>query len=154
MEADASQEQTSLWVVDHSRSPVDDSPEVLAFLTPKEATTSYVAKPRASLVVACQDNKTKLYVVTSMYLISDQVEVVTRIDNAQAEKNFWSISTDRRAAGLWRGQQSIPLLRKLKDSDRLFVRIRDKDVTDATYDLTGVGKVVDAVAEACNWSPT
>ncbi|WP_299937368.1 type VI secretion system-associated protein TagO [uncultured Nitratireductor sp.] len=144
-------ETRSRWIIREKSSPVDDSPGVLAYLDPESVTSTYVAKAKATLVVVCQEGNTKAYFLTSMLLGPDPVEVTTRVNKEPAEISSWSVSTDRRAAGLWGGDDAITFLKAMNDGDQMFVRIRDGDVTSATYDLTGIDAVKSATSFACQW---
>ena len=99
----------------------------------------------------CAENTTSVLVATNMYMIDDVVEVVTRIDENDAQTDHWSRTTNRTAVGLGFGAKAVPFLRQLSDAKKLTIRIQDRNRITAEYDLGDISQQIEKIRSACNW---
>lgn len=142
---------SATWDVRRERSDIDDSPAVYATLSPIDSSGTGILNRGLTLLVRCSENTTSVMLHTDMFM-SDNPRVTIRFGNAPAETTRWSRSSNYQAAGLWSGGQSIPFLRKLKNGERLVVRVEARERQDAVFNLGNVEEVVSEVATACNWT--
>jgi type VI secretion system VasI family protein len=144
---------TSSWSVTEDKSPLDDSVQISAGLTPSHVSYTGIGEGQAYLIVRCQDHTTSLYVATNMFMVSDTISVTTRISDEKAVQSKWDRSTNYKAVGLWDGGQSIPFIKRFTDNGTLAIRVQDKDKLDAQFDLADVSSVIAKVSTACGWKP-
>lgn len=139
------------WYVTEEKSAIDDSPKVTAILAPLDGGGNVVTP--TGLVVRCVENTTSVIISTENFAFGeDYGRVTTRFDSGPAETTRWEISSNGRSFGLWEGAKAIPFLKKLRDANKLAVRVVANQQSDMTFDLTGGASVVDKIAAACNWS--
>ncbi|HEV7321513.1 MAG TPA: type VI secretion system-associated protein TagO [Ensifer sp.] len=141
----------SLWEVQEEVSPVDDSKVVTAALMPAKSTSTGFDNASAYLLMSCREQTTSFIISTEMFMSGEEPTVTTRIGGAPAVTGKWSRSTNYKAVGLWSGKEAIPFIKSLKDNERLFIRLQDKDRVDAEFDLANVSEVVEKIKAACKW---
>jgi hypothetical protein len=146
------------WRIRESRSPIDDSVEVLAF-TAAENAHSPQPPPggtRATLMIACRDEQTMITVnVNDLIASVSGVSVVHRVGSAPAPSSAgWTSDQSGRTVGLWSSDKSVPVIRRMLSADRFFIRTEAPSLgaTEATFDVRGLSKFVDRIAAACGWS--
>ncbi len=139
------------WEVQEEVSPVDDSKTVKAALLPEKSTSSGFNNASAYLIMSCREQTTSFIISTEMFMTSEEPTVTTRVGDLPAVSGKWSRATNYKAVGLWNGKQAIPFIKSLKDNERLFVRLEDKDRVDAEFNLSNVSEVIEKVKSACKW---
>lgn len=152
-EAPAEPEVTSTakWEVKESKSAIDDSPTVQAYLLPTEVRGTGIGQSEMILLLRCQENTTGAVFSTDLFMTSDQAKVTLRFGDAPAETERWSVASNYKAVGRWSGAQAIPFIKRLTENEKLVVRIEDRNRTDAQFDLGNVREVAEKIATACNW---
>lgn len=150
-EKTADRDLASPWRVTEERSPIDDSPTVSAVLAPERVSYTGLGRGTAFLAIRCRENTTSLIVSTNMFMVADPVKVTTRIGDQPSRTSGWNRSTDYKAVGLWRGGDSIPLLKEFVDDARFVVRIEEDDTITAEYNLADVSAQIGKIRAACNW---
>ncbi|WP_375058384.1 type VI secretion system-associated protein TagO [Zobellella sp. DQSA1] len=144
----------SNWSVRTGKSDVDDSPYVVLSVESIERPTDrYGRMTWPTLYVRCQENTTSLIVNWGRYLGINETSVTYRIDDNKAVTRNWSIATNHEAVGLWRGNQSIPVIKQVLGSKLFLTRITpygDNPIT-VRFDTTGLDKHIGALRKACNW---
>ncbi|MBD9621862.1 hypothetical protein IB279_02770 [Ensifer sp. ENS06] len=141
----------ALWEIQEEVSPVDDSKVVRAALMPAKSTSTGFNNASAYLLMSCREQTTSFIISTEMFMSGEEPTVTTRIGVAPAVTGKWSRSTNYKAVGLWSGKEAIPFIKSLKDNERLFVRLQDKDRVDAEFDLANVSEVIEKIKVACKW---
>lgn len=139
------------WEVQEEISPVDDSRVVKAALLPEKSSSTGFNNASAYLIMSCREQTTSFIISTEMFMTSEEPTVTTRVGEQPAVSGKWSRSTNYKAVGLWSGKQAIPFIKSLKDNERLFVRLEDKDRVDAEFNLSNVSEVIEKVKSACKW---
>ena len=135
-------DQGSWMVVANERDPMDDSPRILVALESHDA--------EATLMVACTDNDTDVFIMWGEYLGSDRsTPIVHRFPPAPAQRSRWFVGTG--TSVIKRGD--IPMVREIINNPELIVRVTPyaSGPVTATFDLTGARDAIGKVAEACGW---
>ena len=151
----------SPWSTSKQVSPVDDSTSVWLTTYSNEAISHRYRlrqEAPARLQLRCLENTTALYVAFNDHHMAsspyhDWGHVVIRIDSQQARTIKMSESTDNRLLGLFRGNQSIPVIRSMFGGEQLLVRATPfggAPIT-VTFDITGLEKEIAPLRQACNW---
>jgi type VI secretion system protein VasI len=113
-----------ILVVNEEQSPLDDSRNVYLSTRSLQMTLGTLRLPvTPTLHLRCAENTTSIFVTWETVLDNESVEVTTRIDKLPAKSNYWNVSTDFEAVGLWNGAEAIPFIRSLFGHDRLLVRV-------------------------------
>lgn len=131
------------WSVNETKSPMDDSPIVRAYLGDESG--------QNVLSVRCVENRTELAVGTKEFLgVSDRVRVTYRIGKAKPVSAVWAPSTGYQAAF---ATNPIQLLRQLPDNADLFIRVAKYNGgnVDAQFNTGLLSEVVAKVSAACKW---
>lgn len=147
----ASEPALTAWEVRRERSAIDDSPSVFATLLPSETSSSGLANRGLAMMARCSENRTAFLIHTDMFM-TDDPQVTVRLGDAPAETTHWSRSSNYQAAGLWSGATAIPFLKKLKNGQRMVVRVESRERQDAIFNLANVEEVVAEIAAACSWA--
>src|SRR5262249_6439748 len=130
-----------------SKSPVDDSPRVSAWL--------YSDDGKSTLKAICEDRNTDVAVAPAGFIHCtrrDEIRVIYRFGQKPAVESLrWSPSTDCRGAF---APMAIDLLKSMEDNTSMFVRAHDSrgGQYDATFNLGEVSKVRNQIAAACRWT--
>jgi hypothetical protein len=146
------------WRIRESRSPIDDSVEVLAFTTAESAHSPQPPRggTKATLMIACRDEQTIITVSVNDLIASvSGVSVVHRVGSDPAQSSAgWTSDQSVRTVGLWSSDKSVPVIRRMLSADRFFIRTEAPSLgaTEATFDVRGLSKFVDRIAAACGWS--
>lgn len=118
------------WVYTESKSPVDDSPQLLAVLA-SDLTD-------AVLVFRCREKKTEtMFWPRSYFFASGRAEVLMRINSDPPETLSWSVGTNNKSLFVSPAPAFMILL---PDNGKLFLRaigFQGKQ-TDATFSLADV----------------
>jgi len=133
------------WSVTESKSPLDDSPEVLAVLAASEGA--------GSLVLRCKEKKSEAMFSPGRFSFlgsSEQIKVLARIDEGKLIQTRWSPSTSGNGAF---APSPIQFMRSLPDDGKLFLRAFSYNGTpsDSTFALGKVSSVRDKIGAACQW---
>ncbi len=137
---------TGRWIVDESRSPLDDSPLVTATLPTSSGATDLV------FAVRCKEGRTEAFVSANQPIgFSQTIEVQYRMGQAPAVRADWAASTTGRGAFAPRGTV-ISVVRAIPAEGTMFVRVRGQvTILEASYETRGVDEVRRKVAAACRW---
>ncbi len=143
------------WTIERKKAPIDDSPIVLAINISQQRD---VGIGNGELLLArCQEGETSFIFIQDDFLMSgireSSLSIDYRIDSAPAKKSRWSALTSNKGAGLF-GAKAKTFLRELYEAEKLFLRVTDSRSRnkDASFDLAGAQKAIDAVAASCGWS--
>lgn len=129
------------WVVIDSKSPLDDSQQVTAFITSEDGNTHFYMR--------CKEHKTDLLISTQEYVGSDDVKIIYRVGDSKPITSTWDSSTNGRAAF---AKSPIELAKRLTNDTPLFVRIFTyRSSVDARFNLANVETARNKVAAACKW---
>ena len=163
------------WQVSESKSKMDDSRTVALSLDSDNSVHGPLGDKRPTLIIRCQDKKTKVYVVTGMAASveegydggpSHEHKVELRLDSNTARYEFWNESAaddalfaDSEAYGM-RSKIEYPagplvlLAKELAKAKTLAFQFTPFNGSPqvATFDLRGVQTHIVRVAEACGWA--
>lgn len=143
--------RASLWRVTEGASPLDDSPSIVAILLPQESSSTGIGEASAYLIAACRENVTSVIIKTEMFMAGDAPAVTIRLGSEPAAKSNWGRSSDYKAVGLWTGKDAIPFLKSLKDDEKMFLRLEDRNRVEASFNLSRVSEVVELISQKCKW---
>ncbi|MBN9079498.1 MAG: hypothetical protein BGN87_07095 [Rhizobiales bacterium 65-79] len=139
------------WTITESKSPIDDSRQIVASLSPKNVQYTGVGEGQALLIMRCQDHTTSLLIATNMFMVDDTASVTMRVGDQKATTTRWDRSSNYKAVGLWNGNRAIPAIKSLMDSANLAIRIQARDRLDAQFDLGNVSAAITRIATTCGW---
>jgi hypothetical protein len=132
------------WVYTESKSPTDDSDQVLAMLA---------GEPEdALLVFRCMEQRTEaVFVPPPGFFATGRVNVLVRIDSATPDTITASVGTNNRALFI---SPAPEFMRLLTDNGKLFLRASGYQgkQADGLFNLADVSVARDKVAETCHWS--
>ncbi|MDP3193662.1 hypothetical protein [Tabrizicola sp.] len=137
---------TPKWVPYIGKDPISDALTAGVFYTT-------AAGGLVSLVCGGQDGvETAVSVTTPFYISIDAPQVVTRLDEGEAEENdVWSRSADGMAAEL-RGKPAEKLIASLKQARKFAYRITSETGSDTqVIDVAALSNEGRTVIEACGW---
>jgi type VI secretion system protein VasI len=128
------------WSIDESIDPLTDTPTLFALLPSSER--------NAAISLRCKGGETDVLLNVNKYLGSDSVVVTLRLDSEQPRKERWTISTDHKAAF---APKAFDLTAKLARAGRLVTQVApySSSPITSTFDLTGVGAVIEKLRRTC-----
>lgn len=130
------------WVVNKSKSLIDDSPKIII--------TKQADNGSQTLVLRCKENKTDVYIVTGDYLTDDNTKVTIRVDDDQAVNRSLSLSTDNKALFF---RYPIANINKWMESKKLVLRYTSYSGREKTllFSLDGLKDKIGPLRKACHW---
>ncbi|WP_348681953.1 type VI secretion system-associated protein TagO [uncultured Halomonas sp.] len=154
-------EPNSPWFVRQDTSPMDDSTSVFLSTYSKELVPHKYRSGRAApavLQLRCMENTTALYIeFNGHYMVSsryqDWGDVDLRVDAGNARTIGMHESTDNQVLGLFRGGQSIPVIKSMFGAEKLLVRatpFNESPIT-VTFDVSDLESEITPLREACHW---
>lgn len=145
------------WTVHEDSSKLDDSKSVTLSVDSDEPVRGRFGGSEAgTLIVRCKENTTSLYIIWAGNFMSDlqgRGRVDYRIDTQPARHAGMDASTDNMALGLWNGGASIPLINKLMDANKFYVRATpfNESPVEMTFTVTGLKDAAVPLKTACGW---
>jgi hypothetical protein len=108
---------------------------------------------QASLFIACQGNKTEMYVTFALPLavIANLLDMEYQIDDEPVVKETWNAAVDQKGAF---SPRPIPLLRKMARANRILFRVNYQNranVIETFFELDGLAEAIKPVQSACGW---
>lgn len=132
------------WTVVDSKSPIDDSPQVMAMLQSEDG--------EGSLVLRCAERKTEAAVIPKGLFAYERGTVLIRLNDLPATNANWSASSNNRALFAPNG---VAFVKMLPDNGNLFIRASGHNSqADAKFKLGAVSAVRDRISTACKWQET
>lgn len=112
--------------------------------------TKYGRRVTASLVAACQSNRTGLYLETDTFLSNDAISVTYRVGDKPAQTSSWQASTDFQAAF---APGAVGMLKTLTTVDEFRVRLTPygESPMDFTFVVTSLDMHLPKLRKACHW---
>ncbi|MBK9586864.1 MAG: hypothetical protein KA178_12920 [Alphaproteobacteria bacterium] len=108
-----------------------------------------------SLEPRCKENKTDFYFNADtnfdvIYGRHSQAEIRYRIDEQKPITEYWSESTDGKAAF---SDTAINTLRKMADAESILIEFTPHNASPVTakFDIHGLRPLLQKIAETCNW---
>jgi hypothetical protein len=136
--------QKGKWVYTESKSPVDDSNQLVAMLLGEPGD--------ALLVFRCWENRTEAaFIPNDAFVGSGRVDVLVRINADPPATIASTVGTNGRALFFSPASDFIKLM---PDDGRLFLRAFGFQgrQSDGTFSLADVATARDRIAETCHWS--
>ena len=138
------------WVVSEDISPVDDSKKVTLMLDAEELIRGSFNSYKPTMVLRCSENTTNAYVVMGVFLGSDRIKVLSRLDKQKATKRNWGISTDHKA--IFAPGGNIKYIKNIMKHDKLLVQMTPygANTVMTTFDIKGLKEAVKPLRDACH----
>lgn len=135
-------EVKSDWVVNESKSPIDDSPSATIL--------KFAEDGNQTLVIRCKEDKTDAYIVTYDFLGDESTSVIVRYDEEIARKQNFSLSTDSKALFFIPAISNIKTMMKAK---KVVIRYNTYNGTfkTVTFKLDGLSEKITSLRKACHW---
>lgn len=145
------------WMVDHSKSKMDDSEVVkLTTLSSEPMRDRFQTKEPAALVIRCESNTTNAYIVFGgLFMSSNSGHGVVnyRVDDRKPSRVNMRESNNNMGLGLWSGGSAIPFIKNLMGGSKLYLEATpfSESRVSMTFDISGLDEVVKPLREACHW---
>lgn len=137
---------------------MDGSPIVAAILQAKQARIARLVSGRlpqqAALVIICRDHKTDLYIGYSDIVDGmGPVPVRYQVGDSPPVEGQWEKSQDFMSYGIWHTAKTVPFILSLVNAPTFSIRADPgpMGVSEASFDLGGMGEAIGPVREACGW---
>ena len=141
---------SSKWVVETTKSPMDDSNGLTCSLGAENEIEGWLAKKKPILIFRCKEHKIEAYVITGMAssvdLYGHQVRI--RIDDGPPLKERWSDSTDNESLFAPRAGELVKRLTKAKTMLFEFVPFNASPAT-IVFDVRGFEQLTRDLARVC-----
>lgn len=146
---------TDRWQREETKSKMDDSSGVVFTLDANNRIEGWLSRQKPTLIIRCQEKKSEAYIVTGMPASVETGElnrhtVQIRFDDAKAQAQSWSQSTDSKALF---SPAPIPFIRQVAAAKLLrfgFIPFNASPVI-AEFDTTGFDKHLEEIATTCAW---
>lgn len=148
-------EDRGAWNVVEDRSPIDNSPTLIASL-PANSVAGFgpFDRPTAQLVIRCRERRLDVFIASSEFFGAfAERRVVLRLGQDPAQEEVWSPVSGGRAIGLWGHGSAISFIRRLIEAETtsLVIRadtFRGTPIT-AEFTTTGAASVLEPVVTLC-----
>jgi type VI secretion system protein VasI len=145
------------WVVEKSTSKLTDQPTVVMTTRSVETIDCGWSRGQISLTIRCHENTTSMLFVTGCHMTSSEYnnygDVTYRLDEEKARTVGMHESTNNRTLGLWRGGQSIPVIKSMFGKSQMVVRMTPfgESPFTANFDINGLETAITPLRQACHW---
>ena len=144
------------WMVDSTRSPMDDSPLISLQLSAENEIPTPIEYKRPTLVVRCREHATSVYVMTETPAQVDWgnldggATVRLRLDGGKVFTESWGESTDQKALF---APTPIALARRIAKADTLRFEFTPFGAPrqTVTFAVAGLADKLGAVSSSCGW---
>lgn len=135
------------WKMNAKSDPIDDT-ETLTLYLAAANTTPEVEKP-VYLFIRCRSGETSSFITWNRELAG--AETLVRFDQAEAERQYWNLSTDSEAT--FQPGDGEAFVKRLMETRVLTVQVNpvDSRPLTAVFDLAGLEDAVDPLRESCGW---
>jgi len=141
----------SKWIVTKDKSPIDDSDTVVLTLDSSEPIiNNYQQLVTPTIILRCSRNTTNAYVTWDMFLGTDTIQVLSRIDKKRATTKTWYISTDYKATF---APKNISFIKSLFGHKKLVLQLTPYGSSTKTtsFDISGIEEQIKPLRKACKW---
>lgn len=158
-ELKANDSPTGNWLVKENVSPIDDSKTITLILDADQPIEARYAQKIPKLIVRCKAAETELYIYFDVFLGSNTLYPITRIDTEKAVSDMkWDISTNHKAI-FYNGNTAknyvtvIDFLTKLQTKNKYFIQITPygESPVHTTFTLTGLSEAMKPFKDDCGW---
>jgi len=139
------------WVVSESKSPIDDSITVTMMLDASDTIINpYGQFTRPTLILRCSENKTNAFISWDMFLGTNNIRVLNRIDKQKAKTRSWYISTDNKAIF---APKNIAFIKSLFGHEKLLQQLTPYGESPKTtsFEIGGLKEAIKPLRKACGW---
>lgn len=148
---------SSQWQVRTTTSQLDGSTRVVLVASSIEPIRSRFGAPGpANLMIRCEENTTSFFIRFNGLFMSDiqnYGRVGYRIDDLSPARVSMTASSSNEALGLWRGNASIPFIRRLFGHGHLYLRATpfNENRVEMIFPIVGLEEAITPLRQACNW---
>lgn len=141
------------WKVSEHTEALTGASTIYASLDADAPVSNMLGQPELpTFVLACKEGRLSSYIVWPQVLSNDvdwQTMVLWRIDNEPIRTDFWHMSDDETAAGMFKSKDATKFLKQLMSAKRLAVRFRGSSTQDAAFSLQNFAYVAGQVSSRC-----
>jgi len=133
------------WKIKITTSPIDDSQIVIGSLDADTPIHTDFGESTPSLILRYKEGTVDAYISFDVFLGSEHIPATVRFGKESAVDQDWSISTDSKAAFFKDNVDAF--MSHLARVDAFLIRItpyQESPVT-ASFSISGIGKVIDAI---------
>ena len=122
---------------------------LVATLDPRPAAANGENPVIPRLKMRCENDAISFFVSADTAVWDERTEVTLRIDNGKVATYRWRTADDGTGVGLWSTAEAVPFLKKLPDNAGLFLRLRDRNLIYAEFDLANISQSLQRIEKAC-----
>ena len=122
---------------------------LVATLDPRPVAASGESAAIPHLKMRCENDAISFFVGSDTVTWDERTEVTLRIGNGKVATYRWRTAEDGKGVGLWSTADAVPFVRKLPDNAGLFLRLRDRNLIYAEFDLANIGETLKRIEKAC-----
>lgn len=116
------------------------------------ASTTQGREMKQKLVISCTQGKTAVHIETNdTFELADRALVTVRFGEEEPTFQYWQRTSERDVLELPGNAEAIAFTLRMKDHERLTLRVESKTRVDAVYNLGLVSEAVREVAGMCGW---
>ncbi len=143
----------SEWERREERDPISDRKNISFFAEPTGPHFNlFGGEKTVFLQLRCFDNTTAVVLFFDDFQIQDRLRLAVRIDENEPVDANWSLASNRQAAGLWSGSESIPFIKSLRDAKLITIRAFLEDGAETyQFESKNINAYASELSEACDW---
>jgi hypothetical protein len=152
------EEEGGKWEIRTRKSPFTDLTDRYVTVRSRDPVACrWTSGKPVRMTVQCVNDATSLIFETGCYMTSSPFrnygEVMMRTDADEAMVVPMDASPDHKSLGLWGGEKSIPLIRRLIGKSNLSARMAPYSEKPfvAEFDISGLGEAIAELRDECKW---
>ena len=143
------------WFLRSERSRFDGSQIVYAALFAEDTVIdSHGLAYEPIIVVRCREGETSFFLTYGgLYLGLFPNAVQYKVSGGKAQDDFWEISTNSYAIGMWSGRKARQFIKSLFNESSFVFRMipAGENPLTSTFDISGIKDAAKPVRKACGW---
>ena len=141
------------WVIQRSKSKIDDSPIVTASVPEIDSDPSEF--PDNWFVLMCMQGQPRAVVISDTLFLAfhGAVDATYQLDDLQPESDNWSVAASNKSTGYFGGRAQA-FIEKLRSKKKLAVQLSESRGKRRQYsfNLEGIDGILKTLAIECGWS--
>lgn len=111
--------------------------------------TEFNKSTSPKMIIRCTGNKIQLYIDWGIFFQSQEVQLLTKVDNEKAVKTPWRIVDSETTH---HPTDTNKFIESLLGKEKLFIQVStdDKSSVNATFEISGLDEAIKPLREFCN----
>jgi len=141
------------WKVEQRDTGISGAADVYMVVQAIEKIPGEDGQVRPVLVVRCENNNTAVIFNFARFIEQSRAEAALRIDDGEVVAASLKMSASGKAFGFWRGDESVPFVKRLLGGKRLLVQVTPFGARPvlAEFPVEGLDEAVTPLRKACGW---